>query len=239
MRDNVLARRYFLALATAGLALIATGCGAVEVSKLPVQRDFSDCNGFTMNNDVSTVDCPEGELRMHVSQPQVSAIHLAPFRFDPTTAGLAVEADVRHPKGSGAYGLGCAVTEADEPGRGYLFVVVHGDPALQGTASIIRLDSGYDATTQSVESLGSKRNAARPQGPHRLRAVCKNTADGSAQLSMSIDGNVIVTARDRKGMGRYTAALAVEIASAPNTEARFDNLGADLPDAREAEKEEH
>ena len=101
-----------------GLALVTSGCGAAEVSEseLPLQQDFSDCNDFSMNDEVSTVDCPDGELRVLVSQPERSSVQLVPSRFDPSEPGLAVEADVRLESGEGAYGIGCAVSEPGEPG---------------------------------------------------------------------------------------------------------------------------
>jgi hypothetical protein len=227
----LLAPRYVLTLATAGLALVAAGCGAVDVAQLPLQNDFSDCNDFSSNDEVATVDCPEGELRILVSQPDRSPIHFAPFRFDPSESGLAVEADVRLASGKGAYGVGCAVSEAGEPGRGYLFLMLHGDPNAEGMATITRLD-WTEAEGQTLQGVRFKRKAVLGQKPHHVRGQCVNAADGAAQLSMSIDGRVVVEARDRKALGPLTAAILVVIAAAPDSDVRFDDLSAASADGQ-------
>ena len=220
-----MATRTVLALATA-LALLAAGCGGVEVSELPLRQDFADCNDFSSNDEVATVDCPDGELRVVVSQPERSPIHIVPFRFDPSEPGLAVEADVRLASGEGAFGIGCAVSEPGEPGRGYLFLMLHGDPDAEGMATITRLD-WTEAEGQTLQGVRFKRNAVLAQKPHHVGGKCVNSADGSAQLSMSVDGRVVVEARDRKALGPLTAATPVVIAAARDSDVRFDNLRAD------------
>ena len=212
------------------LALVTSGCGAAEVSEseLPLQQDFSDCNDFTMNDEVSTVDCPDGELRVLVSQPERSSIQIVPFRFDPSESGLVVEADVRLESGEGAYGIGCAVSEPGEPARGYLFLMLHGDPNAEGMATITRMD-WTEAEGQTLQGVQFKRKAVLAQKPHHVRGMCVNSPDGSARLSMSVDGRVLVEARDRKSLGPPTAAMPVVIAGTPDSDVRFDNLRADQP----------
>jgi hypothetical protein len=202
------------------------GCSSVAVGELPLRQDFGDCDDFSSNDEIATVDCPEGELRILVSQPDRSPIHFAPFRFDPSEPGLAVEADVRLASGKGAYGVGCAVSDAGEPGRGYLFLMIHGDPNAEGMATITRLD-WTEAEGQTLQGVHFKRNAALAQKPHHVGGRCVNSEDGSARLSMSIDGRVVVEARDRNALGPLTAALPVVIAAAPDSDVRFDNLRAD------------
>lgn len=214
----------------AGLALVTSGCGAAEVSEseLPLQQDFSDCNDFTMNDEVATVDCPDGELRVLVSQPERSPIHIVPFRFDPSESGLVIESDVRLESGEAAYGIGCGVSAPGEPGRGYLFLLLHGDPNLEGMAGITRLD-WTEAEGQTLQGIKHKRKAVLAQKPHKVRAMCVNSADGSARLTMFVDGRVLIEARDRKSFGPPTAAMPVVIAGTPDSAVRFDNLRADQP----------
>jgi hypothetical protein len=196
------------------------------VSKLPLHQDFADCNDFSSNDDVATVDCPDEELRILVSQPDRTPIHIVPFRFDHPQPGLAVEADVRLASGKAAYGLGCAVSEPGEPGRAYLVLMLHGDSNAEGTATIARLD-WTEAEGQTLRGIRVKQKAVVPQKPHHVRGECVNSADGSAQLSMAVDARVVVEARDPNALGPLTAAVPVVIATAPDTDVRFDNLRAD------------
>jgi hypothetical protein len=214
-----------VATAAAGLALLAVACGGSAASGLPVRDSFDRCDGFTNNNETATIDCPNGELRILVSHPEDSPIQIVPFRFDPPVGNLAVEADMRRATGSSANGLGCAVTEPDKPGRGYLFVIVHGDRKLEGTASILRMDVNDSGTMQILRPLGHKRKVALGEA-HHLRDLCENAVGGSARLAMYVDGKLVVTARDPVAMGPFTAALASVIASAPDTTVIFDNVGA-------------
>ena len=74
-----------VALVGAG-ALAAAGCGrSVNVGSLPLAQTFDDCSdGFSMNDEVATVECTGGRLRILVSKPEVSPIHQVPFRFEPS-----------------------------------------------------------------------------------------------------------------------------------------------------------
>ncbi len=84
-----------LVAATVGLA----GCGSsINSEALPLDMLFDDCGGFTMNDDVATVDCVEGRLRSS-SRPEVSPLHYVPFRFQPLVAGLSGRD--RAPRGEG------------------------------------------------------------------------------------------------------------------------------------------
>jgi hypothetical protein len=220
------ARFSVIALVVVASGLLAGCGGTVNVGSLPIDQSFDDCNDFTMNDDVSTVDCPEGELRVLVSQPARSSIQVVPSRFDPSESQLVVEADVRLASGEGAYGLGCAVSAPGEPVRGYLFLMHHGDPKAEGMATILRLD-WTEAEGQTLQGVQFKRKAVLAQKPHNVRAMCVNSADGSARLSMTVDGRVLVKARDPEALGPFTAATPVVIAAAPDSDVRFDNLRAD------------
>ena len=216
-----------LAAGVSALALVAGGCGGgVAVADLPLEERFEDCSSFTMNDDVSTVDCPDGELRILVSQPDRSPIHIVPFRFESAEPTLAVDADVRLANGKGAFGLGCAVSEPGEPGRGYLFMLLHGDPSAEGLATVTRLD-WTEAEGQTLQGVRFKRRAVLSRKPHHVRGECVSASNGSTHLRMTVDGRVVVEARDEYGLGPFTAATPVLIAAAPDSDARFDGLRVD------------
>jgi hypothetical protein len=215
------------AAASVGVALLAAGCGGpkAKTDKLPLRKDFTDCGAFTANDEVASVSCRNGELRILVSKPEAAPIQLVPFRFDPSADVLTVEGDLRRATGTSIHGLGCLVTAPGKPGRGYLFVIFRGDPKLEGAAAILRLDLSPDQSEQSAQGLRLKRKAASPGRSHRLRAVCENSGSGSVQLAMFVDGKVVVRARDR-AMGSFKAAFASVIASS-ESEVIFDNITAD------------
>ena len=232
-QNGRLRRRALLTGAIASVALAVGGCGGggAEIRSLPIRDDFADCSGFTSNDEVATVDCPEGSLRVLVSDPTVSATHFVPFRFDELVDGLAVEADVRHTRGSSAHGLGCSATGPGEAQRGYLFLTVRGvgDSQIDGSVSIIRVDRGEGEgasgrVAQSLQELRVEEEAVVGDGAHRLRAVCQRSADGSVQLTMLADGKTVARARDKDGIGPFRAALATVIAVEPESEVVFDDL---------------
>jgi hypothetical protein len=106
--------------------------------------------------------------------------------------------------------------------------LLHGNPDFEGAAVITRLD-WTEAEGQTWQGMQVKRKAVRSaQEAHRVHGTCANAADGSARLSMSVDGNVVVQARDPKALGPLTAAIPVVFAGAPKTDARFDDLHVDV-----------
>ena len=54
-----------------------------------------------MNDAVATIDCPQGELRVLVAQPEVSPVHFVPFRVEKKQQTLAVSAEARAEKAGG------------------------------------------------------------------------------------------------------------------------------------------
>jgi hypothetical protein len=98
----VLARAVAVGAALAAVAVSAACGGSVSSSSLPMEQDFADCGGFGMNDEVATVDCPEGELRIVVSMPAVSPMHLVPLRFDERPRTLRVTGAARATSGRAA-----------------------------------------------------------------------------------------------------------------------------------------
>jgi hypothetical protein len=218
-------------IAAVGLLLFA-GCGGdeINVSELPLRQDFADCSGFTMNDDVSTVDCPDEELRILVSQPEASPVHFAPFRFDDRPEVLTVSASARVAKGGDIWGVGCLASEPGQPGRGYAAVL-----SENGGAGIMRIapgpGGGVDGRVpQQLEIIAespSGRTIQKPAEEHELRIRCAAAPAGAVRVRASIDGGKSITARDRKGIGPYTAAFAIVLTDKPQTDVRFDDVVAD------------
>lgn len=213
-----------LALVSAGA--LATGCGgqSVNVQSLPLAETFDECAaGFSMNDEVSTVECTGGRLRILVSKPQISPIHYVPFRFEPSVPGLTVASSVRLEKGVGDFGIGCDASEPGEAGRGYLFVL----QSQLAAAAVLRLDE-----TGGLPWIAFKRIDADLGRPHRLEATCTPAANGATALRLSVDDRVVLDAVDEEGIGSFRTALAVALARAPGTEVRLENLSARSTAAR-------
>jgi hypothetical protein len=218
-------------IAAAGV-LLAAGCGGdeINVSGLPLRQDFADCSGFTMNDDVSTVDCPDGELRILVAQPDASPMHLVPFRFDDRPKVLTVSASAHVAKAGRIWGAGCLASEPGEPGRGYA-VVLNDD----GGAGIMRIAGGLGESVggrvpQELEILAespSGRTIPKPSEEHVLRIRCASGPAGGVRIRASVDGRDPITAKDDKGMAPFSAAFAFVLTDKPQTDVRFDDLVAE------------
>lgn len=223
--------RCLAACAAASAALLAAGCGGVETSGLPLHEEFTDCSGFTMNDEVATVDCPAQELRVLVSQPAASPVHFVPLRFDTTSETLVVSAQAHAPKPGGAWGVGCLGSGVGEPGRGYALLI-----GSDGAAAILRIGShpGEAEDGRFVqefeflsESPAGTPYVLEPARRHLLRIRCMRVADGAVRLRGSIDGGNALTAKDDEGIAPFTAAFAIVATDRPGTDARFDNVKAD------------
>jgi hypothetical protein len=210
----------------AGLALLATGCGGVEKAEFPLHEDFTECGGYTMNNAVANVDCPNGELRILVSQPEVSPIHLVPLRFESKSDSLVVSADVRAPVPGGYWGIGCLASGPDEPGRGYALLM-----GGRGEAGIVRMDARGEGEegrpqTQLNRLSVKKRFVLRPASRHKVQIRCSTNAEGVIRIRASADGGEI-DAADRRGLAPFRAAIPIVVTDRPNTDVRFDNVTVD------------
>jgi hypothetical protein len=212
----------------ASFVLVFTGCGGavsgVETNELPLKQDFSDCGGFTMNDEVATIDCPAGELRVLVEQPDVSPTHFVPFRADANQETLAVSAEARAQKaGGGAWGIGCLASEPNEGGRGYLLLV-----SEEGAAALMRLDvesQEGDRFAQRFTPLSGQEHVVRGASMrHALQLQCAKGDAGAVRIRGAIDGDEALTADDAQGIGPFTGAVSVVLAEEPGTDIRFDEL---------------
>ena len=215
-----------LALVCAG-ALLAAGCGStVKIGSLPLAETFDDCDaGFSMNDEIATVDCTDGQLRILVAKPELSPMHQVPFRFEPSVYGLTVTSGLRLADGSGDVGIGCDASGPGEAARGYLFVLHR---ALKA-AGIYRLESlslGDGRAFVDTTWIGFRRLPGDPTGRHSLRASCTRAAGGSTALRMTVDGRVVIDTVDRAGIWPFRTAVAVVRAEEAGTDARFDDLHA-------------
>jgi hypothetical protein len=219
------------AAAVAVLALLTVGCGGVDASQLPLTNDFADCDGlFTMNDEVATVDCRSGGLRVLVSQPERSPMHIVPLRFDARPARLVVSANARGVLAGGVWGVGCLASEPGDQGRGYALVI-----GADGEAAILRIDlvpaaegeeGRFPAQLEALVEHGSG-FVPKPSGPHVLRIECARKGAGAVEVNGSIDGGRLLKATDARGIAPFTGAFPLVITDRPGTDVRFDDVRAD------------
>jgi hypothetical protein len=212
------------------LASLAVGCGgAVAMNDLPLRESFADCDGFTMNDEVATIDCPDGELRISVAQPEVSPVHFVPLRFEPSVAAVVVTATAHAPTPGAAWGVGCLASGPGEPGRGYALLV-----GPEGGAAILRFDAAAGTgeedgrTAQQFEVLLERELGivASPRRSHDLRLRCVEQGN-VVRLHASVDGGKPFTASDRKGIGPFVGAHVIVVTDRPGTDVRFDDVVAE------------
>lgn len=155
---SLLRRRPATSLVVLCAALtIAAGCGStIDSASLPMENDFADCSRFGMNDDVSTVDCPEGELRILVAKPNVSPIHFVPLRFDGRPRALRVAGTARATYTGSVWGLGCLASEPGEAAGAYVLLL---------GVSLKRLGLPSDAFGSAIVSSVSTFGAERAYGP--------------------------------------------------------------------------
>jgi hypothetical protein len=214
-------------LAAAAVTLLA-GCGDIESSSLPLREDFTDCDGFTMNDEASTVDCPGGELRILVSQPGISPMHFVPLRFDARPEALEVSADVRAPVPGQVWGIGCLASAPGQPGRGYALLVAR----EEGVSAILRISApaGEGIEGRFPQELEVLREGTvpipDPSGDHLLRIRCARQAGGAVRVRGAIDSGKPLIATDGDGIGPYEAAFAIVLTDRSDTDVRFDNVTA-------------
>jgi hypothetical protein len=216
-----------VALIAVSALLAACGGTSSDAQEPPLHEDFADCEGFTMSDDVATVDCPEGELRVLVGQPKVSGTHFVPFRFDPGQRALDVSAQARAAVAGGAWGVGCLGSVPGEAARGYLFVI---SPA--GAAAIFRVgpasDDAIDGRVPQEFELLEDRDEAVPHasGKHVLRIRCARAADtGAVRVQAFVDGAAVLATTDsHDGVAPFTGAFSSVLTDKAGTDIRFDDV---------------
>lgn len=189
-----------------------------------MKEDFSECGDYTMNDEVATIDCPRGELRVRVAKPEVSPAHFVPFRAETKQQTLDVSAKARAQRAvGGAWGIGCLASDPGEGGRGYLMLV--GDA---GAGSLLRLDVESEEGSrfaQRFSALDDVENVIdSPRTPHTLQIRCTKTGSGSVSIRGYVDGRSMLSAEDTPGVAPFTGAVSVVLAKTPGTDVRFDDL---------------
>ena len=215
--------------ATAWIVLMAAvasaGCAhSIQSVSLPMEQDFTDCAQFGMNDEVATVDCPEGELRIVVSKPAVSPMHFVPLRVDERPTTLRVTAAARPRSAPAVWGFGCLASDPGEASRGYVLVTDN-----EGSLAIIRIVGTETGGREAIRFRALKvraRVVQRPAARHSLGLTCGTNASGRTSLEGSVDGRPVLTVMDRSGFAAYTAAMPFVFAEKPGTEVRFDDVTA-------------
>ena len=218
-------------LALALLVPVLGACGGGgdgEAREVPFREDFAECAGYELNDDVATVDCPDGELRVLVSQPQVSGTHFVPFRFDTNQQTLDVSAAARAPVAGEAWGIGCLGSERDEAPHGYLFVISSlGDAAIFRLVPASSAEESDDRVPQEFVLLKDRDDVVREASArHVLRIRCTRAADtGTLNVKASVDGEDALAANDRHdGVAPFTAAFSSVLTDKAGTDVRFDDV---------------
>jgi hypothetical protein len=210
-----------------GLGLLVSGCGGgVEVSELPFTEDFADCGGFSNNDDVSTVDCEDGELRVLVSQPDKSPVQWVPIRFDARPRALSVSAVAHAPSPGDAWGIGCMESDPYGQPRGYALFVTY-----SGRAGILRLEGKptrleilpLKLTPQGVSFI------AKAPDEHTLSIRCVEKPAGTVRVQGAFDGGEPLTAVDKEGLAPFSAAFVLVSPDGPETDVRFDDVSVEEP----------
>jgi hypothetical protein len=220
---------------TVGLTVVVlvpllTACGGMgggEARDVPLHEDFSECEGYSLSDEIATVDCPDGELRILVAKPELSPSHFVPFRFDTKQQTLVVSATARAPVAGGAWGIGCLTSERGAAGQGYAFLVTD-----RGEAAIMRFDpAGEESDGRSPQEftlLGGREDVVQnPSARHLLRVRCAKAATGAVRVGVSVDGGDPLTAEDTHGMGPFTAGFSIVLTDKPGTELHFDDVNID------------
>jgi hypothetical protein len=210
--------------------LAVAGCGgqtAAEDPELPLREDFVHCGEFSQSDEVATVDCPEGELRVLVTRPEVSPSHFVPFRFAGKQQILDVSASARAPVSTGRWGIGCLTTQRGRPAYGYVFVI-----GERGNAALLRIDPAVvgdvseGRIAQKFTFIGERDDdtVAAPSARHTLGIRCAQAEDESVDVRASVDGDLVLGTRDTDGSGPYTAGFAFVLAEGASAEVRFDDV---------------
>jgi hypothetical protein len=220
------------------LALMAlpTGCSTKEVgrSDLPIESDFSDCEGWSDDDDENILlGCTDEQYKVLFKSTATEISHVIPRRSEEPVDSVGVEADVTIATLPGtpakqfvAVGLGCWISAPDEPLQGYEFLV---SPGSHGYA-IAKLDETNAAFKKQfylqILVEGESPAVAGVGDPNHLRGECRGSAN-AVELRMSLDGEEIDHASDAAGFQAYEAFGFVCYSTEAGTDIRYDNFVAE------------
>jgi hypothetical protein len=220
------------------LALMAlpAGCSTKEVgrSDLPMENDFSDCDGWsTDDSEHISLSCENGQYQALYKDTSMSISDYIPRRSDDPVDSVGVEADVTFQTAPGtpgdrliAAGVGCWISAPNEPAKGYLFAV-----APEPSIAILKVDESDKSLEQQffLRAFVDKDSAVVKEMPavNRVRGECRHGGATSVELSMWVNGEEVGKATDSSGFFGYEAFGFAMFSSESGTDLRFDNFVAE------------
>ena len=195
-----------------------------------LQDDFSADTGawHQAQTEQGTSQIIDGLFSISVDQPGKAIFSGAELELgdDVAATTLSVEADVTKPSGAedSQFGVLC-MQDADNY---YVFAIATSDQATSGIAKVV--DAQAPETLQQTEFQAPIQAGS---APNHVTGNCVIDAEGGpTELSLAVNGQVMVQAQDATGFpgpGFTAAGLIVYTASGP-AQVEFDNLLAtDIP----------
>jgi hypothetical protein len=221
------------------LALMAlpAGCSTNEVgrSDLPIESDFSECDGWSTDEDEHiSMGCENGQYRVLIKDASTKVSDIIPRRSKDAVDSVAVQADVVFQTAPGVpgkrlgpiAGVGCWVSGVNDPARGYYFALAPG----QGGA-ILRVNE----TDKSLEKqfflrdiADTEPSAVKEVGEvNHLRGECRPSGSDGVDLTMWVNGEQVAEANDPSGFLGYEAFGFATYSSERGSDFRFDNFVAE------------
>ena len=203
----------------------AVGGTTVKRSGLPVSFDFaSDCNGFTGTQGGATSGCDDGEFHVTVPHPgpEVRPEQDYLFRFDDSTPGLAVSADVRIVRGDSAdqaLGVACVGSGYQQPPQEYIFAV-SGD-----LAAILRHDETLTGRRITTQLAYRRVPGLSTSSATHIEGECAALSGNTTLLVMRVNGHEVLREFARTRYPRFVAA-SLSMFTMSGGAFVFDNLSA-------------
>jgi hypothetical protein len=227
-------RRISWLFALTALVAAAVGCSTKEVARsdLPIESDFSECEGWSTDDDEHILlSCEEGQYRVLYRDVSEQIHDYMVRRTAAKVDSVGIEADItfrNEPGTSGkrflAAGLMCLISGVGEPSKGYWFAL---DPERDG--AILRVDEtnknlqGQFFLEPLVDEPALSAVKEVGQANH-VRAECRRSQSGGADLSMWVNGVRVADKHDPTGVFGYEAFGFSTAATESGTEFRFDNF---------------
>ncbi len=231
-RESIASRTSRLAvlcvvLAGAGCSTSVGGTTVVR-SGLPLQLPFADCGDLpTGREGGATSACRQGEYRVTVQKPsaKVSPQQDYIFRFDESSAGLAVSADMRLDRGNATdqvLGVACTASGYQQRAQEYIF-------AIDGRfAAVLR----HDETDAKLKKSGFLEQIAYRRLPDlaissntHVDGECVMLSGGTTRLLMRVDGTEVLREFTRTRYHGFVATSLWMLTGSGGSFA-FDNLSA-------------